>query len=333
METVENPEVIFSAGGSLPIIEKMKNEASAFEADITTPSGRKSVASFAYKIAQEKTRLDDMGKEYAADLKGKISVIDGERKAIRDSFDAMKETVRKSLTEFEQREKSRVEMIQSQLTDLGKAVIFLATPSAEEIAARIRSVEMFNFNEWAEFGSAAEKTKADSIELLNRMLAEAEKREAEQRELERLRAEQAERLRKEHEALIAKEAAEKARIEAEAKAKRDAELAAQAAEEIRLAAVREKEAAEAKAMQAQEVARAAEQRAIDAVELERKKLAEQKAAEDRDTALREADKKHRGKINNAAVFALTTAGLSEEDAKRAVVAIANGSIPNVKIAY
>ena len=59
----------------------------------------------------------------------------------------------------------------------------------------------------------------------------------------------------------------------------------------------------------------------------------QQAAEAAENTRREANKRHRTKINNAARDALVAAGLTAEQATVAVTAIAAGNVPNVKISY
>jgi colicin import membrane protein len=55
-----------------------------------------------------KVRVDDMGKAYVAQLKELPKVVDAERKRFRDTLDAMADEVRAPLTEYEDREKTRV---------------------------------------------------------------------------------------------------------------------------------------------------------------------------------------------------------------------------------
>ncbi|OJW20518.1 MAG: hypothetical protein BGO51_21990 [Rhodospirillales bacterium 69-11] len=86
---------------------------------------------------------------------------------------------------------------------------------------------------------------------------------------------------------------------------------------------RQKEAAEKAAKEAEE--RAAQK--------ERERIEAEKKAEADAAAKREADKKHRARINNEALGGLVAAGLTEDQGKAVVEAIAKGQIPNVKITY
>lgn len=351
------PEIIFAPEGSKIVLDDMRDKASKFIGDATTPAGRKDIASFAYKIAKEKTRIDGLGEAYASDLKTKVKIIDVERKKIRDGLDVLKDEVRKPVTDFEEREKNRISTIESHLADLAAISDFLTIQSSsiDDLRARINRLEMFNFNEWGEFQAKADVVKVDGIKLLQETLDAAIKREADRVELERLRAAEAERAKKEHDERVAAESAAKAKKEAEAKAAAEAQAAAEkaAAEKaaIEAAAAKAKadaEASEARARAAEAARVAAEDKAKadaiaaakateaakqKAIEDERQRVAAAEKAAAEAEAKRKADTSHRAEINNGAVAALVEAGLSVDDAKKAVVAIAKGNVPNITIRY
>ncbi|WP_340619301.1 cell envelope biogenesis protein TolA [Xenorhabdus siamensis] len=156
-------------------------------------------------------------------------------------------------------------------------------------------------------------------------------------ELYDLRKAEEERKRKEHEEELKRQAAEQARIETEQKAQREIEEARQAAER----AEREKQEAIERALrEAKEAQERAERGKQAAVEAERRKLEEEEKArladierQKQEELNRQADKSHRKAINNQAMQDLIAAGIPEEYAKACVVAIAQGSVQNVKITY
>lgn len=338
-ELVIDPTVVFATGGSQVIIDGVKSRISKFTPDATTPNGRKEIASFAYKIAKEKSRVDSIGEEYASDLKSKVKVIDSERKKIRDGLDFLKEEVRKPVTEFEQREEKRIATIKAHLDDLAKISDFLETQnsSIDDLQSRLKRLEMSNFNEWDEFQSMADTIRADGAKRLREQIEAATKREADRIELERLRAAEAERAKKDHDEKVAAEAAAKAKREAEAKAA--AEMAA--AEAATAKAKKEAEDAKAAVVAAEKKAKddaiaaaaAAEAATAKAVEDEKRRAAAAAKAEAEAEETRKQNKAHQAAINNAAVAALVDAGLSHEDAKKAVVAIVSGKVPNVTVRY
>jgi len=176
--------------------------------------------------------------------------------------------------------------------------------------------------------AAEEKARKAAEEEAARVRAEQEKAENERKRIQREKeaaeakakrdAEEAaarqakiERERAEAEARAAQ--AEKDRIAADKKAKEDARIAA------------EKAAADRKAAE-----EAAAKHERDRIEVENKAVAEA-------TAKREADKKHRAKIDgevmSALVVAINTAISPTDQAKAIIRAIAEGHIPHIKIQY
>ncbi len=342
------PAVVFAPGGVDPILEKIKAEARAFIPDISTPKGRDEIRSFAHKIARSKTLLDDMGKELVADLKKQTGAIDTERKRVRDELDALKEEVRSPLTQWEQAEKDRVNGHETALVELSSLASFgTPEPALEDIQTRIERVRGDN-RDWQEFAARAVKARDAALSSLQSLHEAREKQEKERAELARLQKEQEEREQREREEKMKAEAAETARREAEEKAKQEAErleaarveeaTARQEAEERAKQAELDRIAAENKARaDAEAAARKAEQDRQEAEERaaqrERERIEAEKKAEAEAAAKREADRKHRAKINNEALAGLTALGLSEEQGKAVIEAIAKGQVANVRISY
>ncbi|WP_340611108.1 cell envelope biogenesis protein TolA [Xenorhabdus bharatensis] len=186
--------------------------------------------------------------------------------------------------------------------------------------------------EWEE----AEKSRIEAEELAKRIALDYEDA-LQMNELYDLRKAEEERKRKEHEEELKRQAAEQARIEAEQKAQREIEEARQATER----AEREKqEAIEQALREAKEAQERAEREKQAAVEAERRKLEEEEKTrlaeierQKQEELNRQADKSHRAAINNQAIQDLITAGIPEEHAKACVIAIAQGSVKNIKITY
>lgn len=350
------PQVVFAPGGVEAILGKVEAEVRAIKTDISTDTGRKAVASLAYKVARSKTALDEMGKTLVSELKAKTNAIDAERRTIRDRLDTLKDEVRKPLTDWENAEKDRVAAHEAALISLSDLATAFAGPQPSEVyRTRLGMVESKMARDWQEFAARASVVEAETKAKLASLLDAAEKQEAERAELERLRREQAEREKREREERIAREAAERAKLEAEAKARAEAEAAEKKARQERERAEREKAQAEAATRAAEDRARKAEadraaaeakakadaeeseRRAIrqqqEAIEAERKRVAEAKAAEEAETARREADKKHKAAINRAAAEAFVAGGVAEDAARLAVTLIAQRAIPNISIRY
>jgi hypothetical protein len=358
----------FVANGLDPIIEKIRQEVTGFVPDISTAQGRKEIASLAYKVAQSKTALDAAGKKLVSGIKEQAKAIDAERSRAWDELEAIQKQVRAPLTEWEDQNKERVEQHESQLALLSQCAAYAeANPlTSAQITEQIAKADEIFDRDWQEFSQRATKTKEDVTARLEKKLAERQKYEAEQAELERLRREEAERKQREHEERLKAEAAAKAKAEAEEKARQEAEAEAarvraeqERAEQERLRIQREKQEAEARAKkteeerlaaiaQAEADRKAAEEKAERdriaaeekakrdaeaAAKAERDRIEAEKKAEADAAAKREADKQHKAKINRQALTALKAAGVSEEVGKLVIEAIAKGQIPNIKISY
>ncbi len=183
--------------------------------------------------------------------------------------------------------------------------------AAEREAQRIREAEERARRE-AEEAAAKARADAEAAARAEREAIEAKARaEREAAERARIASEQAEaRAKAEAEAAKLREQdAERRRVESEERAKRDAQEAAERAERDRVAAVE-----------------AERQRA------ERQRIAEQEAAA-KAQAEREANKEHMRHINREALAGIMAVGISEEQGKALIKAIASGAVPHVSISY
>ncbi|HHK4853858.1 TPA: hypothetical protein ACQT0F_006490, partial [Pseudomonas aeruginosa] len=335
-------QVYSTENGLEPYLQIIKAEIDSFVPDVSTRKGREAIASIAYKVARSKTALDNAGKELVAELKEVPKKIDAERKRMRDLLDAWQADVRRPLTEWEQREEMRKAKHQAGIDQINLRLECRDLDSTE-LKANIEWLEGLSIGaDWEEFETEAARTKDKALAALREALVARDKYEAEQAELELLRAEAAAREQKEREERIAREAAEQARRQEEAKAQaeRDAavrrEAEAQAAAErreleLKLAAERaEREAIEAK-QRAEQAERDAQRRAEEAAAAERKRQADEQARIEREAAAREADKAHKKAINNEALAALIAGGMPEECAKQAITLIAQRKVPHITI--
>lgn len=288
------------------LLAKIRQETATIVPDVSSASGRKEIASLAYKVARSKTTIDDAGKTLVAGWKRQSAEVDAARKKARDYLDALKDEVRKPLDEWEA-EQARIEQEA------------LAKAEAERVAA-------------AEAAAAELAKREDEIAAREAAIAAKEKEAA-----DKLAAELAAKERSEREESIRKEAAAKAErdaAEAVAKAAREAEEAKEAARLAAEKAERDATAAREKAERDQaEAVRQAEERAKqEAARIEAQRVAEAariKAEDDK----RAANKRHCAAINNAVLADLVKAGCSEDTAKLLVIAIASGKVAHTSIAY
>lgn len=337
-------QVYSAANGLDPFLAKIREEIDGFVPDVSTRKGRDAIASIAYKVARSKTALDNVGKELVAELKEVPKKIDAERKRMRDLLDGWQEEVRRPLTEWEEAEEARKAKHQAGIDQINLRLECRDLDSAE-LKSNIAWLEGMAIGaEWEEFETEAARAKDKALSALRDALVVREKYEAEQAELERLRAEAAAREQKEREERIAREAAEAERLTAERRAQEERDAAARreaeakaAAErrelELKLAAERaEREALEA-TQRAEHAERDAQARADAAAAAERQRQADEQARIEREAAAREANKAHQKAINNEALAAFIAGGMPEECAKQAITLIAKRCIPHITISY
>lgn len=336
---------VYSINGGLdPLIQQIRDKVAGTVYDMTTAKGRAECASDAFKVAKSKTAIEKLGKALSAEYKEIPKKIDAERRRAFDALEALQAQVRQPLTEWEQAEEARVQRHKDALAHIASLDAFL-NDTADELRGALRHAQMIEVGpEWEEFETEAHRAKEKTLEALTAALVTAEKREAEQAELARLRAEAEARRIQDEKDRIAREAAEAATKAAEAKAQEEreavarresqAKAAAEQAERDRLEAIERYKQAEARA-EAEKLA--AEQRAKDAAEAARKteiqRQADEAARLEAERKTREADRKHKARVNNDAMTALIAGDLSAESAKLAVTLIAQHRVPAVRINY
>ncbi|EMH2077450.1 hypothetical protein N0P37_004840, partial [Citrobacter freundii] len=98
----QNAMAVFTTKEQLdPIIEAIEKEARSLVPDVSTKKGRDAIASMAHKVARSKTYIDNAGKDLVAELKALPKQIDESRRIVRERLDALKDEVRRPLTEWE----------------------------------------------------------------------------------------------------------------------------------------------------------------------------------------------------------------------------------------
>lgn len=336
--------VVFTTPNALdPILARIRQEIDAFRPDISTATGRKAIASMAYKVATSKTYLDGIGKTLADEQKAIPKKIDEARRKLRDTLDAWKDDVRRPLTEWEQAEEARVNAIRAELDALRNAADDREERTTESLRLWLDDVLDTDPSaaKWAEFAGDAALLKDAAVRVLEGRLALALRREAEAAELARLRAEQVVRERLEREAQAKRDAEEREHRAAEVaaaaeRAKAEAAIKAAAAEAER----KEREhqaalaAAERKLAEAEEAAKRKATEIEAAAKAEAERRARIEADERARLQAREADVKHRAAINAAARDALVDIGdIDKAVATSVIKLIASGLIPAVTINY
>jgi hypothetical protein len=333
---------IFSEGGLDNLLEKIHKEAESHVPDLETDKGRKAIASVSAKVAKSKTYLDGLGKDMVSGWKNQAKVVDAERRKMRDDLDDLKVSIRKPLTDWEQAEKDRKDSIQKIINELiesgSDAVENYLSRDLQTMVDRKSEIEEIDTSAgFDELIDSAIYFRKEAIEKLEIAIEKRKQHDSDQAELEKLRTEALERERKEREdqllkdreereKRIADEAAENARKKAElAEAERTKRIEAEREE-----AIIEKEAAELAVIEEKKQAKID---ADNAAKAEREKIEVERLREKEAAEKREANTRHRKKINNEAVTSLMTAGLTKDQAINVVTAIAKGLINNVTISY
>ncbi|MGP5353321.1 hypothetical protein [Pseudomonas helleri] len=296
----ETALAVYSAPNGLePWLQKVRAEVDAFNQclpDLTTVKGRKQYASMAYKIAQTKTALDDMGKKVSAEQKEIPKKIDAERKRVWDTLELWQKEVRKPLDDWQEAEDARVDKHNDGIQQIKDMALFDATPQAATVAQVIADLEAIAIDEsWQEFLPEAAQAKDQALAKLRALLAERTQHEAEQAELARLRAEAEAQAQRDREAEIARAAAERARVEAEQRAQAERDAAARREQELLEEAAAAQRASEQAARDAEAAAERqrlqlqlqAEQAERQAAQAEANRIAaEQRAEQERLDAVR-----------------------------------------------
>ncbi|MFO4058044.1 hypothetical protein [Enterobacter asburiae] len=310
----QNAMAVFTTKEQLdPIIEAIEKEARSLVPDVSTRKGRDAIASMAHKVARSKTYIDNAGKDLVAELKALPKQIDESRRIVRERLDALKDEVRRPLTEWEA-EQERIKAEEAMNTLHAEALV-MNEEFDSQLAARIEADHEM---------ALLMNDKFDRDREEQRRQAEQAQREHE----ERIKREAAEQARRDAEAKHKAEIEAAARREAEEKAR--AELAERQRVEAEQRAAREKQEAEERARREKEEAVAAERRRQEEAEASRLAEEQRKAEEE---ARRAADKEHRRTVNRRVYADLIAQGIPEEFAQKAVLAIAGGKVQDAHIKY
>ncbi|HHL5362696.1 TPA: hypothetical protein ACQ8GL_000110 [Klebsiella pneumoniae] len=311
----KNAMAVFTNNDQLdPLIEAIEKEARSLVPDVTTKKGRDAIASMAHKVARSKTYIDNAGKDLVAELKALPKQIDESRRVVRERLDALKDEVRRPLTEWEA-EQERIKAEEAMIA-LHVEALAMNEEFDRQLEARIESGHEMALlmndafdREQAEKKAEAERQRIAREEEIKRLAEEKAKREAAeqaQREIDAAAA-------REREAILAKERAEREQREANERAEREKQAAVEA----------ERRKAQE---EADRIRREAEQR-------EQARLAEDKRKAD-EQARREADVKHRKAVGTEIVKALlANTSLTRDQAIEVLTAVKDGRIPHTGISY
>ena len=347
-EVTELPSlpVAYSAESLEDLFNKVKAEVEAHVPDLETVEGRKHIKSLAAKISSSKTAIDKPMRDYLREIKALPKVVERNARESWNRFEELREATLKPLADAQAAQDAIIER-------MDEIVRMCAMDGLRSDTVRLWHDEASSIEVettfWPELvkkaKSSVEGAIAASMAALNRLIES----EAQAAELECLRKEAEENAQRERDRQIAEEAARKAQEEERQRAEQRILDERNKAEQDRLAklkAEQDKAAAEQALKDAEEKAKRdaelAEQQAKEreriAAENAKKYAEEQQALEAqrlKDEEQRRADDKaHRVAINRAALADLIAqAGLSEDQAKAVITAVAKGLVANIKIHY
>jgi septal ring factor EnvC (AmiA/AmiB activator) len=107
--STENAPSIYKADGLKPFIAHIKEQVSGEVPDLTTKKGRDRVASLAAQVSRSKTAIEKPGRDYLKHLKELPKTVEAELREFVRECDALRDEIRKPLTDWEDAEKDRVE--------------------------------------------------------------------------------------------------------------------------------------------------------------------------------------------------------------------------------
>ena len=358
-----NLQKLFTPEGMDLMIAEIRKDALSFKGDMTTKKGRAEIKSMAYRVACSKAPLEGLAKELKEDHQAIIAGINKEVNKFKQSFDELRDEIRKPIDEIEEREAAELKARQDRFNEIERLSTTRAFNSVDDVKGLLKDLEQaFNFDNWGNFEFKAKTAYEEAKKYLESEVEKGIKYEAEQKELAELRKLKEERDRKDREEAIRKE--EAARVKKEA-AEREKKIKEQKAK-----AIADKKAAEAKAKESErlrkEHAKLAEVRRIaaekkakeeakiaaeEAVKAEQRKVEEKRLADEAEAAKIAANKEHCQKIEDDIVAAICpniNGMFSQEAIAKAhefgkspefgvaqiiMQCIRDGRIPNVSIKY
>jgi len=305
-------------GGIDQILSEIKNLAVIKNPSLDTAKSRQEFASLAAKVSKSKVYLDNIGKDLVADWKEKSKAVDGERKKARDFLDNLRDEVRKPLTNWENIEKDRISKIRAMLMKIDE---FGSTfnKSLDQLSEQSKQLrELFTGFDFEEFENESIQKHQVATDNLNIAAMQLRQRIEQEKELEKLRAEN-ERLERER---AIREGAEQARKQAIAEA--------EAAEKRKLAAMQmEKEKIERERQAAIEAQKRAE---AEAAELKRREEARMEVEKQRELAEKKRieDQKKKIELMKSDTLSSIEEGWSLTELVNAIYA---GKVKHIKVNY
>lgn len=332
------PEIVFSDKGKADeLFAHIEAEIAAFKPDLTTDTGRKAIASLAYKVAQTKTAIDAAGKKLTEDARKQIDAVNAERNRFKARLQELQDRAHNPLDQWEAMEENRLKEVHATIDMLKRNGIILAMDTAAQVLVRLEGIKQVVLDPAIFQGHlpVAEVERDRTIAALESAYARLVKAEADAAELEALRTAQRKREEEEAAAAAAQQEADRKAAEAAETKRREEQAAADARAAAAYAAEQEKLATQRR--HDEELA-AEKRRADEAVAAAKRKedeAAAAKAAEEKARQKREADQRHRETVMDEAAFdlALVAGNVPAKTLRAIAAAIAAGEISHVRMEF
>jgi len=305
--TILTPEIYNKDGGIAKICAMIELEVAGFEPDLSTDTGRKEIASMAYKVAQSKTHLVKLGKELTKGWRESTKAVNAQIKETEDRLNIVRDDIRKPLTDWEQAEEKRIERVSIQLATIHAIGVIDFDSTFEDMEKLLENANsiVIDSEVMKHQTSEAEDMLSEAKSRIQVAMIKKKQEIAQQEELEQLRADKAESERK----LKEIEDAEAKRLQDEA----DKIEADKQAEIDKIKAEHDKKESD----------RLAEEKA------ERIKEENERLASER----REENELNRQRITTEIEFCFENCGLDETSAKIAAKGIMDNRIRNVSVTF
>lgn len=332
-----DPAIVYRDSEALEgLIAEIETEIGAAEIDLSSEKGRSAISSRSASISRRKVQITNAGKALTEEWRVKTAAVNSIKSSAEKRLDELRDLARKPLSDWEAAEKARKDRIAETIEQIDRYGVVQIDTTVAEIDHRLAWLSLLDITEetFGEFDIRARGARERVTESLTNARGRIEAADHERAELAALRAENERNAREQ----AAKEAderaaqAEKDRIAAaETRIQRETEERVAREKQAEFDRIRADEeaktrAAEAEAAKARQEAERLKREEEDRVAAENAR----KAEDDR----RAADREHRSEIMRLAKEALMEhGGVKEDAAKKIVLAIVAGSIPNTSIKF
>lgn len=198
-------EIVFDATTALAVLTdeqrfdefyaKVEAEVSKVGTDVSTAKARDEIRAAAHKVARTKTAIDKAGLGLTEEWRRNTAKVNDARSAIKTRLDALRDQVRKPLTDWEAAEAAREADVKAKLQDIEDSAVVSLEDTVETVELRLQRIGGIEITDdhFGDYAAAARAQRERTLETLRAAVARLRKEAEERAELEKLRAEKAKR--------------------------------------------------------------------------------------------------------------------------------------------